>query len=629
MEEPAEHTRIVRFGVFEVDLEAGELRKSGLKIRLQKQPFQILIMLLERPGRVVTREELQKRLWAGDTFVDFEHGIATALKKVREALGDSADNPRFIETLPRRGYRFIAPVALVSPPATGTAVADRRYRPTPRWLVALGTFVVVATLALLLALNVAGLRDRILGTTPTAKIQSIAVLPLENLSGDPEQEYFADAMTDALISNLGKIKALKVISRTSVMQYKGARKQLPEIGRELKVDGVVEGAVLRSGDRVRINVQLIAAATDRHLWAESYERDLGDIMRLQSEVAQDIAHKIKVALTPEERVRLASAPPVKPEAHEAYLKGLYYLGASSEGAWEKSVRYLEQAIEKDPGYAPAYASLADAYFRVTDFNYLSDKEAWTRMKAAAMKAVELDSTLAEPHLFLAIQRRNDDYDWQGAEREYRQALELSPNHVGAHHEYAEHLSKIGRPDEAITEVRRAQELDPVSYETGQYDFSYYMIRDYDRSIAQARRRLAQDPSGGLFGRWILGLALAERGEFEEAIEQLQAGMQHTPETPFAAFGLAYVYAAAGRRKDALRLLGELEARRARGGYVSAYDIAVAYAGLGDSDQAFQWLDKAYEERAGGLPWVKADPRLDTLHSDPRFQDLLRRMNFPE
>src|SRR3984893_75483 len=358
-------TRKARFGVFEADLRAGELRKHGVKLKLQDQPFQILALLLERPGEVVTRDELQHKLWPADTFVDFDTGLNTAIKRLRDALGDSAESPRFVETLPRRGYRFIASVEHIDDlPVHTERSPEQRTRlvavlqPEKLWI-ALG--LVAAILALLLSLNIRGFRQRFLRTNAATKVQSIAVLPLENLSGDPAQEYFADGMTEALITDLGKIGELRVISRTSVMRFKDTKKPLREIARELQVDAVVEGTVVRSGDRVRLTANLVQASPEKHLWADSFERDLRDVLTLQDDVSRAIAAGIRIRLTPQEQARLASAHPVNPEAYEAYLEGRYFYDKLWPGGGPKASEYFELAIEKDPAWALPYSGLADYY----------------------------------------------------------------------------------------------------------------------------------------------------------------------------------------------------------------------------------------------------------------------------
>ena len=571
--------RCVRFGTFEVDLRTGEVRKAGLKIRLQAQPFQVLARLLEHPGEMVTREELQKKLWSTDTFVDFDHGVNTAITKIRQALGDSAENPRFVETVARHGYRFIAPVEAVG------AVRE-----------------------------------------PPLQIQSIAVLPLENLSRDPEQEYFADGMTEALITDLGKISALRVISRTSVMRYKGTKKPLPEIGRELNVDGIIEGSVVRSGDRIRITANLLHAPTDRHLWAETYERNLRDVLALQREVAQAIANEIKIKLTPQEQARLARARSVNPEAHEAYLKGRYYWNLRTEEGLKKGIEYFQQAIEKDPGYALAYAGLADSYVVLGEWALMAPWEAFPRAKAAAFKALEMDETLAEAHAPLGTARANYDWDWVGAEKEFKRAIELNPGYATAHNFYAQYLSAMGRHKEAIAEIKRAQELDPLSLQinaTG--GLVFFFARRYDEAIAECRRTLELN-AGFYPAHLYLGLAYEQQKLYAQAISEYQKAVALEEGNPACSGYLARAYAAVGRRTEALKIISQVR-ELAKRRYVSPYRIALIYTALGDADQAFAWLEKAYQERSK-LDSLNVDPRNDRLRSDPRFQDLLRRMNFP-
>jgi TolB-like protein/DNA-binding winged helix-turn-helix (wHTH) protein len=653
---------VIRFATFEVDLRSGELRRDGLKIRLQEQPFRILAMLLERPAEVISREEIRKKLWSEDTFVDFDHSLATAVKKLREALGDDADNPRFVETLPRRGYRFIAPVEphhpltpsserrgveTGSPPSLGggqEVVAVRANHESPlrkHWQIALAAGALLATFAVLLTLNVAGLRERLMTAVgagsarpregralPYPKIESIAVLPLENLSSDPEQEYFADGMTEALINDLGKISALRVISRTSVMHFKGARPAggLREIARQLTVDAVVEGSLLRSGDRVRVTAQLVQADPERTLWSESYERDLKEILALQNELARAIAREVHAKLTPGEQQRLATARPVDPEVHQAYLQGRVFLAKETQEGLDTSLKYFQQAIAKDPSYAPAYVGLAEVYESLANFHYMRDKEAYGEMKAAALKALELDDTLAQAHSILAFTSGFFDYDQSAAERSYQRAIELNPSFAEAHCAYAFWLTHMGRHQEMMAQVKRCDELDPLAAARGRPEF-YYWTGSYDRALEEATRLLSVDPSCGIC-RWFLGLGYEQKVMYEEAAGEFKKAYELTGESPLPLVSLAHTFAVSGRKTRARKILAEVGQRRLQGGYVSSYDIAVVYAGLGEKDTAFQWLEKAYEERAGGLLVLKVDPRMVPLRSDPRFQDLLRRMNFP-
>jgi len=624
MEESTPSPRLIRFGVFELDLHSGELRKGGLKVKLQDQPFQVLAMLVARPGELVTREELRQRLWPADTFVDFDNSLNAAINKLREALGDSAGSSRFVETLPRRGYRFIAPVEV------GTIHESPLLRRRP---VALSAATLVAMLAVLFRFNVAGLRDQLLTGVrarhgvPLLKIESIAVLPLENLSRDPEQEYFADGMTDELIATLGKLSALRVISRTSVMRYKKTDKPLTQIAKELNVDAVIEGTVLRSDNRVRITAQLIQASTDRHLWAESYERDLRDVMALQDEVARAIAGEVRIKLTSQEQARFARARPASPEAHEAYLKGRYYWNLRTEQGVKKGIQYFQQAIEKDPSYALAYAGLADSYGVMGTWAMMPPREAFPRAKAAAFKALEIDESLAEPHASLGWVEADFDWDWAGAEKEFKRAIELNPGYATAHHWYAVYLSAMGRHNEAITEMKRAWELDPLSLvintAAGQ---CFFWARRYDEAIAQLQRTLELNP-GFCVAHSYLAWAYQQKKRCDEAISEYQKCLPLHGGDPMLAVFRARCYGAAGKRTEALKIvpdLGELAKQRPCCSAV----IAETYTVLGDFDQAFALAERAYKERSPDLIWLKVDPMLDPLRSDPRYQTLLRRMNFP-
>jgi serine/threonine-protein kinase len=494
---------------------------------------------------------------------------------------------------------------------------------------AAGAAVIVAALGVvLLGFNVGGWRERVLGRAGAPRIESLAVLPLENLMGDPAQEYFVDGMTEALIADLAQIEALRVISRTSVMQYKGVKKPLPQIARELNVDAVIEGSVLRSGDRVRITAQLIQAVTDKHLWAQSYERDLRDVLALQSEVAGAIANEIKIKLTPQEQARLASARPVNPDAHEAYLKGRYYWNLRTEEGLKKGIEYFQQAIEKDPGYALAYAGLANTYDVLVTWGVMAPKEGYPREKAAAFKALEMDETLAEAHASLGSARACYDWDWVGAEKEYKRAIELDPGYATGHEWYAEYLSAMGRHNEAIAEAKRAQELDPLSLIINAVEggLVFFYARRYDEAIAQCRRTLELN-AGFYPAHLFLGRAYEAEKLYAEAISEYQKAIALEQGNPLLAAELARGYAAAGKRTEAVNIISRLEELSKRR-YVSSYVTAQIYTALGDTNQAFAWLEKAYEERPYELVYLNVDLRFDRLRSDLRFQDLLRRMNFP-
>jgi TolB-like protein len=474
---------LLRFDIFELDLRAGELRKRGVKLRLQGQPLQVLATLLKRAGDLVTREELRAEIWPADTFVAFDHSLHNAIARIRETLGDSAETPRYIETLPRRGYRFIERVDEVK----SEPLVPRR-RPGPEF--------------------------------DPRGIRAIAVLPLEDHSGDPGHNYFADGMTEALITSLAKIKALRVISHTSAMQYKGARKSLPQIARELNVDAVIEGSVLRSGDRVRIAAQLIHAISDQHLWAESYERDVRDILSVQSEIARQVANEIRIVLTPEEQARLGSARQVNPEAHEWYLKARYHWNKRTEESVKKALSYFHRAIDNDPTYAQGYAGLDDSYNILGYYNSLPPMEAYPKGKAAALKALELDSCLAEPHAALGVVNRDFEWDWSAAEEEFQRAIELNPGLPEAYHWRSTLLSMLGRHAEALHEKKRALAMDPLSVVI-RTDLArmFYFSRDYDQSLEQYRAALDMDPNFGNAHLW-LAHVYEQKGLFQEAISEL-------------------------------------------------------------------------------------------------------------
>jgi serine/threonine-protein kinase len=554
---------------------------------------------------------------------ELERITLKCLEKKPEERYPSAKELRVDLQRLKRGTELARVGAGLAPPAGAQQAAPLHWRR----LVVAATGVLAAVLGVLLGLNVAGLRDRLLPKATAPRIESLAVLPLENLMGDPQQEYFVDGMTEELIADLSQVSALRVISRTSVMQYKCTKKSMPEIARELKVDGVIEGSVLRSGDHVRITAQLIQAATDTHLWAQSYKRDLRDVLALQSEVAGAIANEIKIKLTPQEQARLASTQPVNPEAHEAYLKARYYWNLRTEEGLNKSIEYFQQAIEKDPGYALAYAGLADSYGTVATWNVMVPDEAYPRAKAAALKALEIDEALAEAHASLGAVREEYDWDWLGAEKEFKRAIELNPSYATAHQWYAECLSVMGRHDEAIAEAKRAQELDPLSLIINAVEGRlFFYARRYDEAIAQCRRTLELN-AGFYPAHLFLGWAFEQKKLYEQAISEYQKAIAPGQGNPRLAATLARGYAAAGERTEALEIISQVrEPSKQR--YVSSYVIAQVYAALGDTGRAFQWLDKAYQEHDSQLAWLKAEPGFDSLRSDPRYQELLRRMNFP-
>ena len=638
----ADHPRGHRlsFGVFDLDLGTGELRKRGVRVRLQEQPFQVLAMLLEHRGEVVSREELQQKLWPANTFVDFDHGLNKAINKIRGALGDSADTPRFVETVARRGYRFVADVTVdeqvpvprpavatnTPPPAVVTSENPGIIRSRSRTAPKRRTRVAVALLAGAFAISLAAWKVYS-GTGTPVPIRSLAVLPLESLSGDASQDYFADGMTDELIADLGQISALRVISRTSVMGYKHTRKPLPQIARELNVDAVVEGTVLRSGEQVRITAQLIEGATDRHLWSQSYQGELRDTLALQNTVARAVADQIRVKLNPQEQAALMSVTVVNPVAYESYLKGRYFWNKRTANGLTTALAYFNQAVDENPTYAQAYSGLADTYALLGDWQYAvtTPREALPKAKAAAIKALELDGTLGEAHTSLAFCLDGYDWDLNAAEREFEKAIALKPGYATAHHWYAWHLALVHRYDEAIAEMRKALNQDPLSVIINADLAELLTLAHlYDESIRQSEKTLELDPNFALAHNH-LGQAYLQTHRNEQAIAELQKAVALSGGNATCVANLARAYAAAARRSEAVALLNDLKSRsNARHSYAS--EVAVIYASLGDADHAMTWLEQGYEERFN--PGVLIRPGLDPVRQDPRFENLLARVGLP-
>ena len=648
----------LRFGAYEFDLRAGELRKHGMRIKLQEQPCQILAILLEHRGEMVTREELQSRLWPRNTFVDFDHSLNTAVMRLREALSDSSENPRFIETLPRRGYRFVAPVeeksaplieshppqtarlgasptanpnenpalSLASPefPATAAKKSDRVLRPR---LFSLTIFLIVIVLAASFGFRY--LPRPSVAVAPQGRMTSLVVLPFENLSADKDQAYFADGMTDELIAHLAKIRSLRVISRTSSMEYKGTHKALSQIARDLNVDSVVEGTVLRSGDRVRITAELVQVATDRHLWAETYESQLGDILTLQSHVASAIVNEIRVKLTPEDQVRLATTRPVSTQSYENYLKGRYYWNKRSQEGLTKAIDYFQLAIEKDPNYALAYAGLADCYSIIGSaiVGTVPASGVAPKARAAALKSLELDDTLAEAHTSLATVRFNYDWDWNAAASGFRRAVELNPSYATAYQRNSLYLMSMGRTSESIAEMNRAHDLDPLSISMNfSLGWRLYMAREYDQAIEQLRNTIDMDPAFVL-PHLVLGQAYEQKKAYDQAIAELRRATELSLGSPPVLAALARTLAVSGRITEARNLLEQLQLSKRQ--YVSPFYVAIVYAGLGENERALDWLEKAYADRSNAIVFLKVDPQLDTLRSYPRFHELQRKLRLPE
>ncbi len=625
---------LLRFDAFELDTRAGELRKRGVKQRLQGQPLQVLAALLQHSGDLVTRDELRVQIWPADTFVDFDHSLHNAIARLREVLGDSAQKPRFIETLPRRGYRFIGAVEgleLDEPeqPASTTESVE-----TPVPVLAKGRTALVSVTLLVLA-SIASAFWMVRPVSPRAsaaedlQLRSLAVLPLDNLSADPSQQYFVDGMTDELITDLAKVSSLRVISRTSVMRYKGTTKTLPEIARELNVDAVIEGSVVRSGKRVRITAQLLHGPTDRHLWAETYERDLGDVLRLQSEVAQAIAQQVRAQISPQQQLRFRSARAVNPEAYEAYLQGRFYMTNMFSMPQELNTarRYFERAIQKDPGFALAYSGLADSYTYSAFFRQMQPDLAYRSAKAAIRTALELDDGIGEVHDTAALLSWRYEWNWRKAEEELNQAIALAPSYSCAHEDRALYLSQSGRRAEALAEITKSLELDPGPSSAITESGTYYQLREFEHLIEASQRGLVSNPNEWMV-HYYLGIGYEATGKKVPAISEYQKAVELSSGDQDAMAALAHGYAGIGKIAEARKILHDLE-QRPDNTTASQYIIATVYAGLGEKEKALQYLERAYQERSIELSWsLKADPRLDSLRSDTRFQALLKRVGIP-
>ena len=618
------------FGDFTLDQARFQLQKGGRLVRLEKRPMELLILLVERRGELVSREEIAQRLWGRNVFLDVDHGINTAIRKVRQALRDDPEKPRFLETVVGKGYCFAAPVIsnngnqnpqpepihsavpIDSVPASQSP--EQKSTSLRPWLV-LGAIVLAA-----LALAVVLYRGRTTKGKDQPAIKSIAVLPLKNLSGDSTQEYLADGMTEELIGRLSGIHGLRVISRTSVMHFKDTQLSVPEIAKALNVDALVEGSVIREGNRIRVHAQLIRTATDEHFWSQTYERNLQDVLALQSDVADAIANKVEVSVTGRERARLVAARPVSPEAYESTLKGSYN-DWNSEADIEKSIGYFQDAIKIDPTYALPYLGLGSAYLAQGSIMIGdSPQEAHQKVVSAAKKALELDPELADAHLLLADVKQKQ-YQWAVAEAEYKRALELAPNDASAHFALAEWLSWQGRAEEALAWARRGRELDPLSVSGDDMGVIYYNARRYEEAIQEYRGVLAVRPDEAN-ALWGMGIVLLATHQPQQSIPALEKALSVAKSSPGVAGSLVAAYAQTGRRKEALRLLDELK-KREQPGYAGAF--VHAYLGLGDYDQTFSWLEQGYKEQSNIMQHLKVDPMFDPVRGDPRFQDLLRRV----
>jgi len=563
-----------------IDLSRYELIVAGRPIKLERQPMELLIFFAQRSGQLVTREDIVEKLWGKGVFVDADSSINAAVRKIRSALKDDPARPRFLETVVGKGYRIIAPIALIGAPQK-----------------------------------------------ETSSLRSLVVLPLENLSGSSEHDYIADGMTDAITTSLAQVSALRVISRTSAVQYRGARKPTPQIARELNVDALVEGSVLLSGRSIQIHVQLIDARRDRHLWAKSFEGQLGDLITVQNQVAHHVAMHIQGHLSPADQKRLTRTQPVNPEAHENYLMGRYCWHKWTEGGIRKSIEYYEKALRIAPDYARAYAGLADSYNALSALVIAAMEpiEALSKSKQAALRALELDDGLVEAHSALGAALLFYDWDWAGAERELRRAITLNPNYATARHWYSCYLLVQKRYDESLGESLLARELSPLGVEMMVHiSWHYFLAHDFDQSQYAARKAVEMAPDQAE-GHLMLGLPLVQKCEYEHAIKELKKAVELSAGRPIIWSALGNAYACAGQKSEAESILKLLATRTP----IPNYEMAAIYSGLGDSDAAFPLLQAALDARASAVLFLPNDPCMDPLRADPRFRDLVRRVGFPE
>jgi TolB-like protein/DNA-binding winged helix-turn-helix (wHTH) protein/Tfp pilus assembly protein PilF len=630
--------RPVSFGEFVADFRLKELRRNGIRLKLPRQPLVVLEMLLERPREVVTREELRARLWPEETFVDFDHSLNVAINRLRATLCDSAEEPHFIETVPRVGYRFIATVnsrapaasSEPTPAAAGTEIAHKT-EPAPqeelrpslnsqmRWYAVVLALVLAGSLTFYFAPH-----TRRQPSPPPAEKIMLAVLPFENLTGDANNEYFSDGLTEEMITQLAQLQPdrLGVIARTSVMAYKHGDRSVARVGSQLGVQYILEGSLRQSAGRVRVTAQLIQANDQTHLWARDYDRDLGDILTLEQEVSSDVAREIQLELTGQQQASLTRPRPVDPDAHELYLKGRFYWNKRTPEGIKKSVEYFQGAIRKDPNYAEAYVGLADAYRFL--MNNLSPEEVMPKARAAAEKALVINPNLAEAHASLGLIVPYFDWDWEAAKKHFQRAIELNPNYATAHHWYAEaYLTIMGRMDESLAEMRAAQRLDPFSCAIeADLGKTLYFARRYDEAAAQLRKALDLDPNCYPALIWLRPLYV-DTGRYSQAFEVFDKEQALT--SPDVRLEIqADIYAQMGRTEEARRLLAQL-LKLAQKEHVDPGSIAAVYIHLGDKAQAFAWLEKAYAERSNYMSSLKVWGLYDPIRSDPRFVDLERRV----
>jgi len=623
-----------KFGVFEVNLPARELRKHGVRVRLSGQPLAILEMLLDSPGEIVTREQMRAKLWDSDTFVDFEHSLNSAIKKLRAALGDSPDNSRYVETIPRLGYRFIAPVEELAKDSPHSPAAEAAGDSSPSTAEGIGAWaqiwpwVLGASLVAIAALAISwrSIRNAVPPRVSQGRVM-IAVLPFKNLTGDSAQDYFSEGLTEEMIAQLRRLNPdrLGVIASSSVVRFQHGGAGLDKIQKELGVEYVVEGTVRRDADRVRVTTQLVQSKDQSTVWSREYDRGLSNLLVLQSEIAQQLSGELLSAFEP--RKHLATPAALSPESYQAYdlyLKGRYFWNKRTPQGFDRALDCFQQSIAKDPAYARSYAGLADTYALMGSYYIVSVDSIKVKARDAARRATQLDDNLAEGHTSLAVIAQNYDWDWQTAEKEYRRAIELDPNYATAHHWYAEELSLVGRSDEALAEIERARQLDPMSLIiAADRGVILYYARQYDPAIEQLKAVLDMEPS---FGRArMLENAYIQKRMFAEALADSE-NWERSGVNVWRLATLGYLYGKTNQRAKALECLGELQKQYPNHAALALLS-SFPYLGLNDKENALQCLERSLANHSISTA-IAVEPFYDSLREEPRFQAILAKMNFP-
>jgi TolB-like protein/DNA-binding winged helix-turn-helix (wHTH) protein/tetratricopeptide (TPR) repeat protein len=624
--------RTAQFGVFRLDVTSGKLTKRGYEVKIQEQPLKVLTMLLQRPGEIVTREEICKHLWPANTFVDFDLGLNTATRKLRQALDDNAETPCYIETVPRRGYRFIAAVQLSPAPESKPPITEPAAVSVPASAESGPAAVPLATAprkgkvlwagAISAALLLGGLAYWIWRGRPADAMDSLAILPLANASGNPKLDYLSDGVTEMLIDRFSALPELRIVPRNTVFRYKGKDTEPLAVGRALKVRALLTGRVIERGNDLSVSVELVDVTRDSQVWGATYNGHTSDLLNVEDAVMRQVLTRLRLPISRPEEAKLLRLDTDNADSYELYLKGRYEWNQRTETALMKGIDYFQQAIAKDPGFARAYAGLADSYFILGNFTFVSPGEAYPKARAAALEALRLDDRLAEAHTALASVLEAYDWDWDGAGREFRRALALNPNYATGRAWYAQYLMLTGHPGEAIEEIRAAQRLDPLALVDNVIAGRlFYYAGRYDQAIQEFTKTLDLEP-GYAAARLGLGQVYEAQGRNREAVVEFERARASDQDSALILAGLAHALAVSGDRKGAQELLAELREMSKRR-YISPANLALVYVGLNQPGEALAALEEAYRERSNWIPYLRIDPRFDALRSNPRFIQIVR------